>query len=415
MTSNPLFPDNTSAAEPNNDAAVELIRAKVSRAYGEEPNTAVELQEAARARTPSKHQKYMRELSGSGKSLAEIQTAWHHYYTTLPDSEKHEVWQEFYAANQNTPYQKLFQKQQQATSRRAIEATQPVIPLDLAAAQNQVVVASHESYANNFEPDPYRSAKLKSKIVKRVSANGKLQAKHHFQSVIFGLGMGFLVMVIFLFSFFNEYIIAPFIQPSRNVSATPVIVSNTATDLTATPKVIIPKINIQIPIDFTLTSNAETVIENSLSNGTVHYPSTVLPGQIGNVAIFGHSSSNIFNSGKYKFAFALLHRLTTGDVFYITYGGKIYAYQVFAREVVPPSQVSVLSDTKGQPSTAVLITCDPPGFSTNRLVVWGQQISPDPTTNTTRQPVQNAAAPAEIAGNGPTLWSKFVNWVEFWN
>src|SRR5690606_25561977 len=30
---------------------------------------------------------------------AEIQAAWHKYYESLPDAEKHEVWQEFYNAH----------------------------------------------------------------------------------------------------------------------------------------------------------------------------------------------------------------------------------------------------------------------------------------------------------------------------
>ena len=42
---------------------------------------------------------------------------------------------------------------------------------------------------------------------------------------MFGLGFGALTLLIVLFSFFNEVVIAPFIQPSRHVSATPIIVS----------------------------------------------------------------------------------------------------------------------------------------------------------------------------------------------
>jgi sortase (surface protein transpeptidase) len=124
---------------------------------------------------------------------------------------------------------------------------------------------------------------------------------------------------------------------------------------------------------------------------------------------------NVFNSGKYKFAFALLHRLNTGDVFYLTYNHKVYAYQVFAKEVVPPSQVSVISDTKGRTATATLITCDPPGFNINRLVIWGEQISPSPTTNKKQTLNSGIAPPTAISGNGPSMWNRFVNWVEFWN
>lgn len=110
----------------------------------------------------------------------------------------------------------------------------------------------------------------------------------------------------------------------------------------------------------------------------------------------------------------LLHQVTTGDIFYITYQGKRYVYQVFAKEVVPPTQVSVLNDTKGRQATAVLITCDPPGFSTNRLVVWGEQISPSPVTNSAATPTDTTQQPTELASKGPSAWARFIRSLQFW-
>jgi LPXTG-site transpeptidase (sortase) family protein len=431
MSNDPLFPPRD---QPTGNPAVELIRAKVARAFVNEPDATQELGEAQQARTPSKHQRYMQELSASGKSLAEIQTAWHHYYTTLNDREKHEVWQEFYDANQHTPYQKLFQQQHYTTPRTVIQPpephaerepepkpafTNPLIPAP--PAVNGVVVADHTPIETQAAPkkpvfDRPATRALKGKIASRVSANGKLTLKHHLQSLGFGLASGCIVLIVLLFTFFNEYVIAPFIQPSRNVSSTPIILTNNVVAADSPPAVTIPKINIQIPVDFTVASYDENVIENDLKSGVIHYPNTVLPGQNGNAAYFGHSSGNIFNNGKYKFAFTLLHDLTTGDLFYITYNGKTYAYRIFDRAVVPPSDVGVINDTRGKQATATLITCDPPGISTNRLVLWGEQISPDPSTNTAA-PAANTSLgqPSEIASNGPTLWDNFVNWVEFWN
>jgi LPXTG-site transpeptidase (sortase) family protein len=403
MSSNPLTP---SADQPN-DSAVNLIRAKVARVYSKEPNASDELAEVQDTKRPlSKHQQFMQELSASGKSLAEIQTAWHHYYTTLGDDEKHEVWQEFYQANQYTPYQKLFQKQTPVASRKHEEKPAPEPRSD------GIVVADHTPAQI---PETTQTRKLKQKVVKTVSANGKLTARHHLQSLGFGLASGFIVLVVLLFTFLNEYIIAPFIQPSRTVTNAPIILSDTATNLNAPPSITIPKINIQIPLVYDVPTVQEDAVEAGLKRGVVHYANTVMPGQNGNAAYFGHSAVNIFNNGeKYGFAFTLLHNLTTGDVFYITYGGKTYAYRIFDREVVPPSDVGVISDTKGKQATATLITCDPPGVSTNRLVLWGEQISPAITTNTAAT-IAAATTPTTLASNGPSLWSKFVNKVEFWN
>jgi LPXTG-site transpeptidase (sortase) family protein len=374
MSNNPLIPQ--ASDEPANPA-VELIRAKVSRAYSSEPSASEELAEAQTARPLSKHQQYMQGLSQSGKSLAEIQTAWHQYYTTLTDDEKRDVWQEFYDANQHTPYQKMFQQQQEAVNLTpASQSVAQSVPQPVASPSGVVVadLAPLEAAAPAVKPLADKAAlrHMKHKVADRVSARGQLTLKHHLQSIGFGLAVGCSVLAVWLFTFFNNVIIAPFIQPSRDVGSTPIILSGSGTaSADAPPNVTIPKINVQIPVDFSVNSYDENVIENDLESGVIHYPNTVLPGQNGNAAYFGHSSGNIFNNGKYKFAFTLLHDLTTGDLFYITYNGKTYAYRVFAREVVPPSDVGVINETQGKQATAELITCDPPGISTNRLVVWG--------------------------------------------
>lgn len=434
MNSNPLFPQNDTPAadKPANtdDAAVRLIRGKVARAFSEEPSAVQELAEVQAERTLSKHQRFMLELSGSGKSLAEIQTAWHYYYTTLPDPEKHEVWQEFYAANVNTPYQQLFQKRQSEKGSVVVQPTSaawqsqpttpsftlPRFPTGERSGKPVVSITPSSNYEQLAEPDRETAQSIRQKIIGRVNAGGKLKVKHHLQSLFFGLATGSIVLVVLLFSFFNEYIIAPFIQPSRTVSSTPIILSDTATVASDIPQVLIPKINVQIPLVLNIPSNQESAIENALESGVAHYPSTVLPGQNGNTAFFGHSSNNIFNPGKYKFAFVLLRSLTTGDTFYLTYGGTVYAYQVFAREIVDPSQVGVLTDTKGKQATATLITCDPPGTTQKRLVVWGEQISPSLTSNVVASTTPVAAgSPKVLASNGPSLWSRLVSSITFWN
>jgi len=435
MSNNPLTPQSSDDDQAIN-SAVELIRAKVERAYGGEPAAAQELAEVQQDDKPlSKHQQFMQGLSQSGKSMAEIQTAWHHYYTQLPDNEKRDVWQEFYEANQHTPYQKLFQKQQPVLSRKREEvepapeteqkpaelAVQPVPVLPgPAVSPSGVVVADHVppgTAARRSVKSGDRTATrvLKRKIANRVNAGGRLTVKHHLQSLLFGLATGSVVIVFFLFTFFNEIIIAPFIQPSRNVSSTPIIQTGATTASADTPpNVTIPKINVQIPVDFSLNTYDENVIDNDLESGVIHYPNTVLPGQNGNAAYFGHSSGNIFNNGKYKFAFTLLHDLTSGDLFYITYNSTTYVYRVFDREVVPPTDVAVINDTRGKQATAELITCDPPGISTNRLVVWGEQISPAISTNKSGAAPAVSGSPTAIVGNGPTLWGQLVNALEFW-
>lgn len=391
------------SSDSSQQAAIDLIRAKVAHALGEEtlsaaPATADQMSKAVSTPTPSKHQRFMVELQQSNKSLAEVQTEWHRYYTLLPDEEKNEVWQEFYASNSTVkPANTTSASRPQSASITSSEPAPAPFPT------KQEDPASKPT--NSLSPTAHRPRRGRIKQPKKQES----EMRKNIKSILFGLGVGGAVLVVFLFSFFNEYVFAPFFQPSRTVTAAPVIMNENMA-ATAEPTVIVPKINIQIPVDFEVPSIDEATVQASLEGGVVHYPSTALPGQNGNGAYFGHSSQNVFNNGKYKFAFVLLHQITTGDVFYITYKGKIYAYQVFAREVVPPTQVSVLNDSKGKQATAALITCDPPGFSTNRLVVWGEQISPSIAANTTHEPQEQTQQLTQITSKGPSWWDSLFFW-----
>jgi sortase A len=379
--------------DKDSDRASHIIREKLARIYAEEPEATKELKEAA-AQTAgrSKHQQFMYNLGTSGKDLAAIQTEWHAYYEGLSDKEKHAVWQEFYAS--------------QATLAKG--AAQPPAQV-ISRNKNQTAKPRGKGKSSSVKLRDSRSTKDVQKALRdKVTAGGKLQPKHQLQSLLFGLGVGIVVIIIFLFGFFNEVFIAPFIQPSRATAATPLIVSDNGVAPTNDPEVIIPKINVQIPVNYNQTSTDEAAIENDLENGVVHYPTTVLPGQVGNAAFFGHSSNNIFNKGKYKFAFVLLHTLVEGDTFYLTYNGKLYVYKVISKKVVEPNEVGVLGPVAGQTATATLITCDPPGTSLHRLVVVGQQISPDPSGNTQPNAVAINAG-NNLPGNGPTLWGRFIS------
>jgi sortase A len=401
-------------AMPGSNSAVELIRRKVEALYAQEPDVRQEITETVQAQPhQSKHQRFMHELSTSGKSLAHIQTEWHDYYVHLPTHEKHEVWQEFYAANARQPsaYTSFAREYVQQHPRPA------ELPGHSAKQQPRpaAYVSEHPvSLPSTLKSNKRAIAHLKKQVVKRVIANGEIQtkAKQHLHSLAFGLATGFIVLCIFLFGFFNEMFIAPFIQPSRHVSATPIIVNSNSVATSATPEVIIPKINVQIPVVYDEESVNEAAVQRALEKGVIHYSSTVLPGQQGNAAFFGHSSNNIFNKGKYKFAFVLLHELVPGDIFYLTYGTTVYSYRVFDKKIVPPSEISVLNNVPGKTATATLITCDPPGTSNNRLVVWGEQISPDPAgAAAPTAPTADNSTATELPSNGPTMWSRFWSWL----
>ena len=383
LNDQPLFDETTVRSD---NPAADLIRQKLTTIFEDEPSAKQEVAEVSTASTLSKHQRFIQELSNSVKDLATIQTAWHQYYVGLSDKEKHEVWQEFYASNKNSQYQKALQAQ----------SSQSFVSPSLAALKPQPI------------EDRRKVGSIRNGLKRQIKSGAATKKPSQLRSIIFGLSAGVLVILIFLFSFFNQIVIAPFIQPSRHIGSLPLIISSATVPTNNTPEVIIPKINVEIPVNYNLSTDDENTIETALESGVIHYPSTVEPGQNGNAAFFGHSSNNIFNPGKYKFAFVLLHTLVKGDTFYLTYQQKVYVYQVINTQIVSPNDVAVLNDTEGHAATATLITCDPPGTSINRLVVTGVQISPEPSTNSAAT-YSSLTTPTVLAGNGPSLWSRLWN------
>jgi sortase A len=377
--------DQTKSAD---DAAIDLIRQKLNRLYNNpkvltpgninqpkvySPHPQSGPQHPPKEERPSVHQMYMKSLTSSGKLVSEIQTEWHNYYLGLSDAEKREVWDEFYRNN-------------------SIEGQ----PIDHPQEFQEII----------HEGNPTDELKKKRKIKKPIS-----KKRHLFRSIAFGLSIGILCIVIFLFGFFNQVIIAPFITPSKNLSVDSIIVTNGTVNISPNPVIIIPKINVEIPVIYNVQGSNESQIEGGLQLGVVHYSDTAYPGQNGNGVIFGHSAGNIFSPGLYKYAFSLLHYLQVGDTFTINYQSKSYTYQIFAKFVVAPTDVSVMDPIAGHAATFTLITCDPPGFSTNRLIIQADQINPNPALNSvTAAPISVSSLPTTLPSQSPSLWSKFLSW-----
>ncbi len=123
----------------------------------------------------------------------------------------------------------------------------------------------------------------------------------------------------------------------------------------------IPKLNIQDAVVM--------VGEDDLSRSLIHYLPTSLPGEFGNVAIFGHSTlPQLYDPSDYKTIFTYLPSLENGDIIQINLMGEEYEYQVYEMFVVKPDQVSVL-EQRYDASYLTVITCVPPGTYWNRLVV----------------------------------------------
>src|SRR3990167_9853147 len=145
-------PDKQPEEDPNQ--AADMIRQKINSLYEEEPSAKEESAEAKElpSQERSVHQQFMYQLTSSGKSLAEIQTAWHNYYANLPDEEKHRVWQEFYAEHSRTSHYARAQHNQPA------------------AHHHQPTAEPAPTHRPKTEKDKLRTVKqIKEQIVKNVN------------------------------------------------------------------------------------------------------------------------------------------------------------------------------------------------------------------------------------------------------
>ncbi|MBP6880024.1 sortase [Candidatus Saccharibacteria bacterium] len=214
----------------------------------------------------------------------------------------------------------------------------------------------------------------------KIGHNVNKPKKKHRSGRLKALLSAVTVVIIVMITFQNQVIIGQvsyYTSPGDRVDV-PVITDITIDqEVAPESKVIIPKINVNVPVNYDITTYDEATIQRGLENGVVHYANTALPGQVGNNVILGHNTNNFWNSGNYKTAFVLLDRLENGDTIELHYNSKRYVYEVFNKKVVEPNDFSLINQQVQEPIVS-LITCTPPGTSWQRLFVQARQISPVP-------------------------------------
>lgn len=135
----------------------------------------------------------------------------------------------------------------------------------------------------------------------------------------------------------------------------------------------IPKLKID---NATIETNSKNLSPDSMLG---HYSQTALPGEKGNVFVYGHSALPIFYNPKdYKTIFSKLPELKIGDTFFLTYDTRIYNYEVIKKIILKPEEVSVYDSNPariyGEVKTVTLFTCVPPGAKTYRILVIAKQL-----------------------------------------
>lgn len=262
------------------------------------------------------------------------------------------------------------------------------------AQQPQTAVGSNED-----------TVEVKKDILHQVRHQAKkFKQSSHFWPVVSALFVGFA----FIFLQFNSILIAQvkaYVSPGA-LEGQNLVITNPVTNIAVgpEPRLIIPKINVDIPVNYDVTATDDPTVQLALRDAAVHYKlpgADSLPGQFGNTSILGHSSNDVFAAGSQKFALVLADHLEPGDTFYLHYNSVRYTYKVTEKKVINPDQVNALQMGYEKPM-ATLITCTPPGTALKRLLVFGEQINPDPLVAS--KPADTTQATEQtIPGNAPTL------------
>lgn len=378
----PTWRASESTATPEDagrDTVASLARDQIDKIYEHNPPNQPEQQQTV-ATDP-----YER-THDSAKSAA----TWEDY---------HSAWQNYYQQYYLRYYLAQLHNAGGARGKAAAQAiSEPVDPRTQAVFSDRQPSQSREAVTAIQQ-------ELRTKISKRAN---KIRSSNHFWPIISAITVGLLFLGLQYEQLIQGQILS-YISPGSGDTSSIILDPNANTKVSSEPRLIIPKINVDIPVIYSNTTDDATV-EAQLQNGVVHYPipgANAVPGQIGNGVILGHSTNSVFDTGSYKFAFLFLNRLTKGDTFYINYQGTRYTYVVTGSRVVNPNQIGELIVTTDKP-LMTLVTCTPIGTSLQRLLVSAEQISPDPSKAAAAQPGSGTSKPANIPGNSPTILEQLI-------
>ena len=339
--------------------AAEIARKKVLSAYS--TSATFSSQAAAQMQVQAQPQTQAPENTETYKN-ASVNTT-----VSNQDLQKyHSAWQSYYQKYYNDYYAKAAKQYIQTEKLKS----------ERAKSDNERLQA--ETLAPEATDNTIITSTLRETIQKKADGRFKLKKKHRKFIPIF---TGVFVTLFILFLQYNRLIFAPimaYIAPG-NVSDEGIaaIDPTVNTAVSETNKLIIPKLNIDVPVHFGI-SNDTSTINKAMMNGVAHFMvpgASSYPGQIGNTVISGHSAGDIYSSNPYKFIFSGLERLVVGDLIYIDYNKVRYTYRMTGSRTVEPNDVSSLK-YEGNKAILTLITCWPLGTSRYRLLVEAEQINP---------------------------------------
>ena len=368
----------------NEQEAANVVRTQLNQIYQQDPNT-TDLVPVSSGASPQNLQ-YAHQQSDIANP-----------YERTHDETAHEIqantWQKYHSAWQSY-YQQYYERyyvSQVHEAKKSLESEFVHTP------EKDPVVTTDEAMYD-----------LRSKLRQHISARAtNVRKSRHFMPAVAAT----LVMLIFVFLQYNRVLFASveaYVSPGSLSTSALIVDPSTTTSVSAEPKLIIPKISTEVPIVWDANAADQNSLNTAMDKGVAWFNingASARPGEAGNFVLSGHSSNDWLDKGDYKFIFARLDQLNEGDTIYVNYNSTRYTYQVTGKQVVKPTNVAALTQTTTKP-ILTLVTCTPLGTAIDRLLVFADQVSPDPNKAATSTTSADSTSAARIPRNSPTFFER---------
>lgn len=406
-----------SSDDKQRQAAAEIARRKVLLAYEQK-----EVNKAAEFIKKQDQPNYSRDLSQTQPALHSVQrqgssnvlgTSATPVLRTVSNEEwkkYHTAWQDYYqkyyseyyinAAKEYVAKQQVKAIREEAVKRDAEEKYTGKTPVEIAS--NMSSDAEKQEAQSSF----------KARIQERAMEKAKKSSRRRKLVPILA---GLAVTLTILFLQYNRLIFAPIAAyvspgdaPAEEITAVDPTV--TLTKVSPEPKLIIPKLNVDVPLNFGVDLSD---VMDAMNRGVVHYRisgASAYPGEVGNFVVMGHSAGDIYSSNQYKFIFSGLERLEVGDIMYVHYNSIRYTYRMVGSEIIWPTEVGKLVIDTDKPMMT-LVTCWPLGTSQKRLLISAEQIGPSTENAAVQEEVEKTEEEVELPQNEDTLFERIKKWL----
>ncbi len=374
-----------SSEQKQRQAAAEIARRKVLMAYDQED--------------VDKASDFIKRQNALGVSATPVlktvsNEEWKRYHT---------AWQDYYQKYYSEYYMNAAK---QYVAKQQIERVKAEPVVDGASSEPKTpaqIAAETETGEEDTTKD------LKSRIQEKAKERDKRASRRR---KLMPLIAGLTVCLTILFLQYNRLIFAPIAAyvspgeaPAGEIDAVDPTV--TLTKVSSENKLIIPKLNVDVPLNFGVSVDG---VMNAMNYGVVHYRingASAYPGEIGNFVVMGHSAGDVYSANQYKFIFSGLERLEEGDIMYVHYNSVRYTYRMVGREVILPTEVSKLVIETNKPMMT-LVTCWPLGTSQKRLLISAEQIAPSYEGAVAQEETveDSAANEVELPKNEDTLFDR---------